>query len=399
MELNLLASLKRSLTKAAFDRAEFFAKSRLQIAMISFIISLCSATTICWAASPPRRMLVFSIDQATPNGPIRNQDMLAISRVAKSLNMFRSKYDIYALLPADYSNPTLLNTVLTELSAANVPFILDVYSSDIMMEPWGNKAFDLSHGEAASLGQLKAIRTKFGKYFAGVRVFEVFAQNAGIIAALSGHQPATSWFNRIRHRLPSDDFYQKAILEKYFSFASKNKMFLIFSDWYWEALEPNPPDPSSLHQAQNESGLRELITKYPNVGIVVYANNAPNAPFWEGNWETIVKPFTPPNAASYGLSDQSWICKGEKAELHCPPQTLITWAKDALAKEARLVQFEPYYYWWHFPWMDLTHNDYPTSKDRQLFGCPRKALLELAAALSVQTDNVEPACRKAATLH
>jgi len=348
--------------------------------LIWILISALALPQFAWAEQKP--MIAFSIDQALPNGPVRNRDNAGLTNVVNSLKLFRNKFDVYVVIAGNYKNQEDLNNVLELLASNDNDFIIDVYSSDVFMVPYGNASFDASHGIALSIDSLQALRDRFGSHFAGVRVMEVFGENSVVVASKNGHPPSQQWADRTKGRVPDDDFYQRSILESFFAFAQRNKMFLMFADHYYSG-EGNPViAPEQLHQAQNEQDVKELSDKYPGVAIVTYDNNASFAPRFETHWEDLIKPLMSKNALGHGLSDQAWICKGAMAELHCPVPILVKWAVDAYSRGARIVQFEPNYYFWAFPRMDLTKNNY-ASLNPAIRGCPKYPLKALATALGV----------------
>ncbi len=80
-----------------------------------------------------------------------------------------------------------------------------------------------------------------------------------------------------------------------------------------------------------------------------------------------------------------WYCDiAPGAERDCPVDILTTWARRGLTTDSRLVQTEPYYYWWYFPRASHGKNDYPAfqAANRDV-GKPTANFVEFSKGLGV----------------
>lgn len=294
-----------------------------------------------------KQALVFQLDQGFGNGMIQNQDWLGLQRVIDNLKVFQTKYEVYAVLSARQSDKAKLDLALDMLVKNNIPFVLEVYASDALTlgKDTVNSPFDASHGRAMSLDQIQQYKNKYGKNFAGLRALEVFGQNYTVLAC---QKLGVNWCDAYKQYLPTDNFYQKSFLEDYIKLAKNSGMFVLFTDWYWSAYHAWDFDKDTVKQSQNEQELKDLVKAYPNTVVVMYANNEPAeaARTKMASWEQVVKPYADLGAKGFGLSNQSWMCAGETS---CPVDELVSWANDAFAKGALVVQTESYWYWWNFP--------------------------------------------------
>jgi len=314
--------------------------------LIGTLVLTLMITIICCAAeAKPRMTIVFDIDQGFSDGPVQTGDLVGLGRVANDIKAFQTRYDTYALLACSEANRTRLDAALDLLSKAKVPFLLDVYSSDSMLVVRGNMPFDRSHGRALSIDDLNQYRRRYGRLFAGVRLMELFSLNYSLLACkLEGK----TWLDRSRAFWPDDNFFQPKYVGDYLAFASRNKMFVIFSDWYWTFDHSWKFDTDTVHQADNEKSLEALTEKYPGTVVVMYANNEPDSKSErvESSWVDHFSSWREHGAKAIGLSDQAWIHTPETA---CDEGQLIAWASDAQARGTEFLETEPYFYWWQFP--------------------------------------------------
>lgn len=126
-------------------------------------------------------------------------------------------------------------------------------------------------------------------------------------------------------------------------FARDNGLFVQWSDWHWyEFASWDKP------QKNHEAVLSQLLSRYPDLVTVTYANNEPQSASAKrvSYWERAVARFLASGAAGYGLSNQSWLCADEQS---CPIEDIITWTKGALDRGCRLIQFEPVWYFFSLP--------------------------------------------------
>jgi len=294
-----------------------------------------------------KQTLVFSIDQTWLNGIVNVRDTVSLQRIINTLKQFQNKYEVYALLNPSNADQTKVFAVLDVLAANGIPFVLDQYSSDSHKDTV-NSPYDPYHGLALSLDQLKTYKQKYGSSFAGIRFMEVFGANFTVLACkLQG----VDWCKYFNDQLPTDNFYQKSIAETYVKFASDNKMFVLWSDFYWSFLNNWEFDQNTVKQPQNEQEMKDLMAKYPGVIVAVFDNNLPEDGARKNNlidtWFNNFKPYIQNGAKGFGLSDQNWMCNKDTSG--CPAQEMANWATKAFANGATVVQFEPVWYFWNLP--------------------------------------------------
>ncbi len=295
-----------------------------------------------------RPALIFSMGQNFGNGPAENADIVAVSRMIGHLQQFQPLYRVYAVLNVTQANRTTLSTTLNALRDNGIPFLLDVYSSDVLTNSRAQDVYDVQHGIPLSPTDLLDLKASYGPAFAGIRVFEVFAMNFTVFACKNGN----NFCSGFSANLPSDTFFQASILEPFMQFARDNGMFVLFEDpyWFFDHQNSNP----LLQQAQNEQDLKTLLTSYPGLTTVMYANNeahSQSVPQF-GLWQSAMRPFVAAGAKGMGVGDQAWICSadiGISNETDCPVNTLISWAHDALSTGSIALETEPYWYWWDLP--------------------------------------------------
>ena len=327
--------------------------------------------------SVARPLLVFSIDQGFPNGPIENNDLETVQREIDSLKVFRSKYQIYALVSGAIKNHGYLQNALDLLVQNKMPFFLEAASSDAITIDAGMAVQDRSHGLEVSIVQLQQYKQRYGEYFRGIRLFELFAQNWTIWAGKFRGEP---WGDRYRQYWPHDDFYQTALIEPYVRFAASHHMLVIFADWYWHF--DHQAAPADLKQPQHESELQSLIQKFPDVVVVMYDNNEPSGHSNSVDWVPAFQQYLGHGAKGFGLSDQAWLCDNES---QCPLELLESWAASAYRQGAMMVQIEPYWYWWDLPRGGLEQNNYYQYKSAEERGKATDRLFAFAAALGIDT--------------
>lgn len=331
--------------------------------------------TAAMVDSEKRPILVFSIDQGFPNGPVQNDDLPSLQREIDCLKRFRQKYDTYALVAGDISNKDYLQDALDLLAQNKMPFFLEAASSDAITVDVGTTPYDRSHGLELSVEQLQQYKQRYGDFFHGIRLFELFEGDWTIWASKFRGE---NWGERFEKYWPQDDFYQTSLIEPYVKFAADNDMTLIFADWFW--YFDHQWVPADLKQQQHESELQSLMQRYPNVLIVLYDNNEPGGRSNEVNWVPVFQQYRAHKAKGFGLSDQAWLCDDE---IQCPVDQLAKWATAAFRNGAMLVQTEPYWYWWNLPRGDLGQNNYNQYKTGAERGKATENLVKFASALGV----------------
>jgi hypothetical protein len=325
--------------------------------------------------SAKRPILVFSIDQGFPNGPVENDDLASLQREISYLKLFRPKYDIFALLAGDIRDKSHLQSALDLLAKNRMPFFLEAASSDAITIDVGTAPYDRSHGLELSVAQLQQYKGRYGDYFRGIRLFELFEGDWTIWAS---KYLGKDWGDRFKNYWPQDDFYQTSLIEPYVKFAADNNMVVIFADWFWYFNHQWAP--ADLKQQQHERELRSLIQRYPNVVIVVYDNNEPANHSSGVDWAPTFRQYLSYGAKGFGLSDQAWLCD---SETKCPVNQLISWATAAFRDGAMLVQTEPYWYWWDFPRGELQLNNYEKYKSAAERGNATDNLIKFSSALGI----------------
>ncbi|MCC3373543.1 discoidin domain-containing protein [Cohnella sp. REN36] len=308
---------------------------------------------------PPnaRSTLVFNLDQGFGNGIVVNNDQVALQRIIDAVQPLQTKYNVIFVLNPMVQNKTNLKAVLDTLAANGMSFLLEAASSDV--ETLGsctdtfNAPADPYHGIAASISELTGYKTRYGNYFAGLRIFEMFGQDF-TIRAVKTTDPDWAlpcW------KIPSDSFFQINLLAPYVAFADQHNMFVQWSDpdWYRNRTWDAP-------QATSEQQLANLLNTYPGRVIVTYANNEIGAPASRiYDWANAIQGFVDQGASGYGLSDQSWECGS--SEVTCPASTIIDWARSGLSQGASYVQFEPIWYFFQLPRGSFSYDNYTTSPD------------------------------------
>ena len=355
--------------------------------------------------------LLFLIDQGFGNGILAQHDTVALQRVMLGLKAFQTKYDVYALISPSESEQSNLDWMLDTLSSNGIPFALTVYSSDVIQigdTPYFHP-YDPGHGLALSVPELQALKVKYGSMFVGVRAFEVYATQHAVLTcyrAQASGNPNDSNLNycqpgRVNYdaTLPplNNPFYQESILEPYVKFAHDNQMFLEFGDFWWHSLFPG--DWNDQNQQLYEQQLTNLINKYPDTIIPTFGTETASTTLYlsrTNTWQNVVQPFASSGAAmGFGLSDQSWMCH---SDLFCPASAIATYATNAFARGAVMVQFEPTWYFWELPRMYIPNNpntqvpDYTTNAAWADRGYATTDLVAIAQALGITlpADAISP---------
>ncbi|MDE3174546.1 MAG: hypothetical protein KGM15_00350 [Pseudomonadota bacterium] len=343
---------------------------------------------LCQAAPAylQKKALIFELDEGYGNGVVEIQDMTALRRIAANLRAFATKFEIYALLPASVADRSRLTKVLDALQAEGIPFVLEAESSDTIAinSNAANAPYDAAHGFGASVEEFRALKARYGRFFAGIRFMEVFGETQQIIGC---QRFAASWCGRFAKVLPSDNFFEKSLVEPYVAFAQRSGMFVLFGDHFWAAnYDPRRQTYDGLpyfnktarvtpsifndviKQPQNERDLQDLAAKYPGAIVALYDNNdgaggvdssAAKIDTWEAQ---IMRPLIATGGfRGFGLSDQAWLCPerpvGNDGSV-CPVEGVITWADKALAQGALVIETEPYWYWFQLPPGVLPDHDY-----------------------------------------
>jgi hypothetical protein len=311
--------------------------------LLFFIAIVLVFTAAASAADKPKIRLLFSIDQGFGNGIVANGNVEALNRMVTALEPLRSKYEVSVLLNPMIQNKQRLKLMLDALVARKMPFVFDVYSSDsftLGANGPANAPFDSSHGLSISVEQLAGFRESYGAWLVGLRFMEIFGQDYGI-RAMKTTNPE---LKRPGDKLPADTFFRPDLAEGFIRFAKEHAMFVQWADFGWTPFSPWDNEmPSYTEQ------VKALLQQHPGVVTVTYNNNEPN----EGSiprlstWHTAVESFPKDGAAGYGLSNQSWL--HNFTYMDTKPEEIIAWTQSALAKNCRLIQFEPAWYFFNLP--------------------------------------------------
>lgn len=307
--------------------------------------TLLPLVTILAAAAPPQPAkvkLVFSIDQGFGNGIVVNRDVEGMKRIIAALDTLRPAYDVYPLFEPQVKDRTSLEKMLDLCAAADMPFVLDAYSSDAMTlgtSTTHNAPFDGPHGIAISIEDLTRYKKRYGRHLAGLRFMEIMSQDFTVRAVRTTNP---EWKGK-DWKMPEDDFWQPRYAREFLRFARDNKMFVQWSDWHWLRFAP-----WDMPLKQREEDIRKLLGQFPGIAIVTYANNEPSEQSVPRlmNWHEAVSPFVDAGAAGFGLSNQSWL---RKDDTKCPVEDIVAWAKRALELKCPLIQFEPVWYFFKLP--------------------------------------------------
>ncbi|MGC8863438.1 MAG: BNR-4 repeat-containing protein [Armatimonadota bacterium] len=286
--------------------------------------------------------VAFSLDQGFGNGAVVQGNLRAVRRIVQALKPLQSRYRVCVIVNPMVADREKFDAVLDALACDEMPFVLDVYTSDALTLgscSEQNRPYDPRHGISVSLEDLESYKKRYQKWFIGIRFAEVFAQDFTVRAVKTTNPEwaLPCW------KLPSDSYFRADLAEKYLRFARREGLFVQWSDWHWyEFADWDKP------QESHEAELAGLLKKYPGLVTITYANNEPqNASAGRlAYWERAVAKFLSSGAAGYGLSNQSWLCEDEQA---CPIEDIIEWTKSALERGCRLIQFEPVWYFFDLP--------------------------------------------------
>lgn len=311
--------------------------------LIGFLIAFSiNAITVSADVDKKTVKLIFSLDQGFGNGVVIHNDQIAIRRIIKTLNPLTKKYSVYLLLNPHIKNKEYVENTFETLKKYNMPFVLDVYTSDSYTLGSGadhNAPYDASHALSVSLDYLNAVKEKYGKLFAGIRFMEVFGQDF-TVRCIKTTNP--EW-GRPTEIIPEDNVFSPERAEMFIKFASENDMFVQWADFHWYNAASY-----DVIQKSYEMEVMKLISKYPNIITITYNNNEPledSVPKLN-TWHQVVEGFTLNGNASYGLSDQSWI---RSDHMSTSSQEIINWAENALKHNCKLIQFEPVWYFFNLP--------------------------------------------------
>ncbi len=351
-----------------------------------------------------RTKLLFSFDQGFGVGAIYANDLVAIDAMAKALKPLQEHYDVFALVNPMIKDKSKLDAALDVLVKNDLPFVLDIYSSDSSALGECVPYLDPVKGTSISmpLKSLSAYKQKYKRYFGGLRVMEILAQDGAYYWLRAGNHAlpeCDGWINSV----PYSDAYvvfKPNVLNEIFDFAVSNNMFVQFADWSWDFDKQDPRQQKYLQD------LRNSIARVGGENAPIYLTYDNNAlreregglnAFWDpargqADWDKAKRSdwyrWAPGlremsglgEKAHIGLSNQSWLCDDEQ---QCPVENIITWTWGALDQNrAELVQFESAWYFFNLPfpgnpkgpiWQYTRDANYST----QVRGQPRERFLRL----------------------
>src|SRR5258708_5847580 len=327
--------------------------------------------------------LVIQLDQSMSNGVIVNADpanplfVEALGRFMDTIKKFQSNYDVYVLLNPMIKDKSKLVFVLDKLKENNIKFMLDDYASDILhfgqftAVPFNNEQrtifndiVDFPHGIAlkpAGAGVAHDEKTldyyveRYGTYFGGIRLFEIVPEDTHIASCYLNFdsnlcEASTTLAYHTDPGASRPLFYHKSLAEELIKFAWQNHMFVEWSDndFYDSYGHANLPS-GEWRMAEEKNDMVSLAQTYPQTIYPTFANNlgANMAKSVLPDWQSYI-PISS-DFAGKGLNDQSWLCTDANAETTCPVQYLIDWTQSAISTGAKLIQLEPFYYFFNWP--------------------------------------------------
>lgn len=308
-------------------------------------------------ASDTKINLIFSIEQSFPNSPVQNMDLQSLERTFSDVSSLRKHWNVYALFGCSQRDKDKLYHALSISKRLDVPFFLDVWTTDTKFQPnaindAASSPYSKQYGECMDIASLRILKMAFGVHFAGIRLHEVSASNLSVQMYRNGED----WFPRKSWMYPKDGYYSRSRLEKYFLFAYQEKMMLSFSDPYWIAGGNYYLRKPFVKQTQIEDDLYYFSKKYPGVLVPFYANNEPlkqgSDPLMNriSDWSKVIPSRIVDSKLGFGLSDQAWLCDRVRvAEDKCDPKYLASWSESAIYSGAKWIQFEPYWYFFKYP--------------------------------------------------
>lgn len=351
------------------------------------LLACCYSTGADAYPFPKKRVLLFNLDQGFPAGITQNHDIVGLDRILSVLEKFKGQYEVYAIFSPLTAKTDNLHDVLERAAAHHVPFVLDVYTSDALtmgnvMIP-ANAQADPPHALTTSVRALEAFKADkdLGPYFAGIRLFELMAEDFTVKTCLS---KAVDWCNNFKKNVKAGDVLTADVAKPLLEFAKSNNMLVFWSDWKWDS-----------QTAEQQKIIDNLLGSgaYRDTVVLAYANNLPNEEgrFDDSNWKAWVAKHSSmvgPQVLSLGLSNQAWTCDTYVA---CPIPVIQEWVQRADKAGAKVVQFEPANYFFELP-RGGNSAGYPDSPQwRDTAGRPTEQMVLLAKALGVDLTAGEPA--------
>lgn len=324
-------------------------------------LSLAAAFGFAAAPASAKPIVAFDIAQGwtidfvaradTPDGQAAIENMIGAIQTYQ-----QGGYTACAVVNPQASDKNKVIYLLDRLKARNVPFMLDVMSSDC--EPWalGNTAswnapaaadtglsvWNNYGGDPNDPNGIQFYLSRYPGHLIGFRVMEpewVFQQYKKLGWGTGNAQP---W------------------IETFVAIAQATGLFVQYNSTVWDTPRyANPPDADVIQATRNAA--RWLAAKYPGVIYTTWATNDGTnikrltpAQYGLAPWRSLVN-F--PGVRGLGVSDQSWMVglmvNGTWVDSHtCPASALIAFVNDALAPHPNypatgIIQFEPFWYFFN----------------------------------------------------
>jgi len=312
--------------------------------------------------------LIFSIDQIFSNGLINNDDTVALKNIINTVKPLNEYYDVYLLLNPMIKDKNKLYNALDIMKENNQCFVFDALTSDVqalsyhmpdLIEP-----YDDLHGKTMSTNEMEIIKKKYGKYFAGIRFMETYGVDY-MDRMVKLDTENGSWKIGFSHyKFPEDDYFQQSIVEEYLKFVKDNNMFAQWTDFTWSEFSAMDEIQHEI-QIEREKSLADAAKNYPNTLYICYSNNENDELAVENVaiFDEALKIATSKGGyKGIGLSNQAWL---RFDVMNTDPYEMINWSKSALDKGCTLIQFEPYCYYFNFPFgkIDNYITDYRTEEN------------------------------------
>jgi hypothetical protein len=372
------------------------------------------------------KTLVFNLDQGFTDGlqdlarKDRPRAAEALDRMISALRSAQSRFTVWALINPIQEDRDATLFILDRLVRADIPFVLDYYSSDVtnlafIKKDWLDysprahaplKGVSLDvDGSAASPDSLAFYAERYGSKFVGLRQMERLGID--INTKDPDGRPMITDLALAKRELSFDWQVASRALE----WASRSGRYVIWSDPalyvpYECYLSPNAVQTDIKTRDDYIEGETKLAARYPNV-VPIYDNNeglkrcgvaygdwimTPRN-FRLSGWERIPSRIasvkrgsaTLPSAKGFGLSVQSWTSDYDPILTAgtLPPEEMVIWTLDGFAKGASIVEFEPYFYLFAWPPSSGLAQSLPLANGQHM-GDARRALEMLFSNLGIE---------------
>jgi len=362
------------------------------------------------------KTLVFNIDQGFTDGlqDLARKDIERcddiLRRVISVLNKAKRHFQVWVLInPIQQDRQATLH-VLDKLAEANIPFVLDLYSSDItnlafLKKGWveyAPHAFDPAKGISlnvdgpeSSSDSLDFYVRRYGPNFVGVRFMERLGMD---IQAKQRDMPQMIGFDSPDHdKLYFDWSHAKRVL----NWSDRNGKVVLWSDpalyipyaCYWKTsnVERAMHDRDDYVRREHDLASRHpsLLPMYDNnEGVkycgVAYRDSLPTPRnFRLPNWQRLPE-FMADGKNGWGLSVQSWSSDNDPllTAATLPAEEMAIWTLDAINKNASVIEYEPYFYFFNWSPSYGTQQSLPIPAGQNA-GDARTTLTKIFAVLGI----------------